>query len=234
MQLFPVTIELLKWNLLFDIAWEIVLAVSWASLCEGELSALTWMPTLLGLLAHSVSCPREKHTSYVPKRRRPPRDGWFSKLLAPIWQQGVRHYWAKGPVTLTAPAKRHQSSHHRYVSYSPADRKRKVRHRNRTLARSLQLLMITCMSASAVDHAYAFDSDSFPISVDNCSSRTLTNSRKDFKPGTITPCNISVTGISGTVRCKLQGTVTWKIEDDQGRAHDFEVENTPLCPSLPH
>jgi hypothetical protein len=147
------------------------------------------------------------------------------------WASAANHgaisFFGKGqPSTRKTP--------HRYMKYSPAAEKRKGRATNRRMACGLQLIVIMCLSVASIDHSHAFDSDLVPIVIDNCSSRSLTNSRKDFKPGTIQPCNISVAGIAGAVGCKLMGTVSWTIEDDQGGSQNFEVANTPLCTSLPH
>jgi hypothetical protein len=135
------------------------------------------------------------------------------------------HHRAASFIDKGQPSRR--KTPHRYISYSPSNQRRRGRAKNRGMARSLRLIAIACLSASTIDHSHAFDSDSVPIAIDNCS-------RKDFKPGTIKPCNISVAGISGAVRCRLMGTVSWTIEDDQGRSHDFEVADTPLCTALPH
>jgi hypothetical protein len=46
-------------------------------------------------------------------------------------------------------------------------------------------------------------------------------------------CWVSV-GVGGRVKCKVKGTISWTIEDDQGRAHDIIVPDTPLCAALPY
>jgi hypothetical protein len=99
---------------------------------------------------------------------------------------------------------------------------------------SMRYILITCMVASKIARATAFDLDSKQIAIDNCSSRCLTNSRHDFLPGTVKKCNVAVLGIGGKVKCNVKGTVSWTVEDDQGRAHDIVIPDTPLCESLPY
>jgi hypothetical protein len=116
----------------------------------------------------------------------------------------------------------------------PARRRRRHVLVNRKLAKALKLVSITCLAASAFEGTTAFDSDSKQVAIDNCSSRSLTTSRKDFVPGTIRKCNVTVSGAGGHIKCKIKGTVCWTFEDDQGRPHDFLLPNTPMCEGLPH
>jgi hypothetical protein len=98
----------------------------------------------------------------------------------------------------------------------------------------MKLMTISCFATAALGEQTRFDSDSKPIAIDNCSSLCLTNSRSDFIPGTVKSCNVRILGVGGRVKCKVKGTVSWTIEDDQGRAHDIIIPHTPLHPDLPH
>jgi hypothetical protein len=120
-----------------------------------------------------------------------------------------------------------------YDKYSWKERKRSGRQVNRKLAMSMRLVTITCMVASSINRSAAFDSDSKPIAIDNCSSRCLTNSVQDFLPGTVRKCNVAVSGVGGLIKCQTKDTVSWTIEDDQGRSHDVLVPDTPMCDALP-
>ena len=81
------------------------------------------------------------------------------------------------------------------------------------------------------DHAY--DSDSFIIAIDNCSSRCITNNIADFiSPPT--PVNLSIKGIAGTGAVMLVGTVRWSIEDDLGQVHHFVIPNTYYHQGCPY
>jgi hypothetical protein len=50
----------------------------------------------------------------------------------------------------------------------------------------------------------------------------ITNSKKDFIFSQ--DLNKKVLGISGLSQTSLQGTVRWKIEDDEGKVHPFELQ----------
>jgi hypothetical protein len=39
--------------------------------------------------------------------------------------------------------------------------------------------------------------------------------------------------VGGTIKCEVKGTVSWTVEDDQGRAHDLVIPDTPMCEALP-
>jgi hypothetical protein len=75
-----------------------------------------------------------------------------------------------------------------------------------------------------------FDTDSFPILVDNCCSRSITNNIKDFiDPPRDTMTKIN--GYNGLSNKPLQvGTVKWPIRDDKGKVHDFLLPNTYYAP----
>jgi hypothetical protein len=93
----------------------------------------------------------------------------------------------------------------------------------------MKLLFVTCMLAANFQGTTAFDSNWKNIAIDNCSSRCLTVSRKDFLPGTLRKCNVFISGVGGTIKCRVKGTVAWTVEDDQGRAHDIIIPDTPPC-----
>ena len=78
-----------------------------------------------------------------------------------------------------------------------------------------------------------FDSDSFIIGVDNQASCCMTNKKSHF----ITPIerlpHQRVKGIGGLVQAKGRGTIRWKVEDDDGRVHTFDIPNSLYVPDLP-
>ena len=75
-----------------------------------------------------------------------------------------------------------------------------------------------------------FDSDSFPLLVDNGASAPITNTQDDFIDTPTPVCN-KVNGILGHTIATLKGTVKWKFEDDSGRIHLFMLKNTYLIPN---
>jgi hypothetical protein len=81
------------------------------------------------------------------------------------------------------------------------------------------------------DEGLLFDTDSYPIAVDNCASYTMTNDESDFIDTPVT-VQKSILGIGSTKALK-QGTVRWSIQDDQGAVDYFTIPNTFYVPDLP-
>jgi hypothetical protein len=75
-----------------------------------------------------------------------------------------------------------------------------------------------------------FDTDSFPILVDNCCSKSITNNINDFIDNpkeTLT----KIKGYNGLSTKPLQiGTVRRLIRDDKGKLHHFILPNTYYAP----
>jgi Reverse transcriptase (RNA-dependent DNA polymerase)/GAG-pre-integrase domain len=78
-----------------------------------------------------------------------------------------------------------------------------------------------------------FDTDSSPIKIDNCSSRSMSFSRSDFISGTLKPVqNMKVTGYSGAkVPITHKGTIRWYIADDNGTTQALVIPNSFYVPS---
>jgi hypothetical protein len=74
-----------------------------------------------------------------------------------------------------------------------------------------------------------FDTDSFPIGVDNCSTFCLTDNKNDFI-GPLQRANTHVNGIGGHQKGKWIGTVQWPVVDDEGKRHELLIPNTILVP----
>jgi hypothetical protein len=75
-----------------------------------------------------------------------------------------------------------------------------------------------------------FDTDSYTILVDNCCSRSITNSLKDYiDPPTDT--TIKIKGCNGvSTKPTKVGTVQWSWEDDTGKSHTFNIKDTYYSP----
>ena len=81
----------------------------------------------------------------------------------------------------------------------------------------------------------AFDSDSFRISVDDCSSRTMSNNKRHFESiSALDPGDPGyVNGPSGeAIPIKGKGTVKWRIEDDEGQVHTIRIPNSLYIPDM--
>jgi hypothetical protein len=231
--LMPIVIEFITRGMVFESLIKGVTLTLWGVLAEGEMSALSWVPQIIALIWECGTRPTKLPPEYIPKSNRDRTESWLWKRIPETW---IRARSSSGPRAVTRLAGRGTSPEKgfSYQSYSPAAQRRAGRKSNRRLAKSLQLVALTCMAGASIDRTMAFDSDSKQIAIDNCSSRCLTNSAKDLLPGTVRKCNVVVTGVGGKVKCKTKGTVSWTIEDDQGRAHDLIIPDTPVCSALPH
>ena len=97
--------------------------------------------------------------------------------------------------------------------------------------------VLTVMNASTkrspdtMHHQY--DSDSYILAIDNCSSRCITNNLSDYisKPQKV---EVKVRGIAGTVSATYKGTVRWKIEDDAGVTHTWLIPDTYYHTTSPY
>ena len=78
-----------------------------------------------------------------------------------------------------------------------------------------------------------FDSDSYPILIDNCCTACITNGVHDFCD---LPCKTisSLSGIDKPIGITLQGTLMWNFLDDQDQWHTFQFLNVYYAPNAPH
>jgi hypothetical protein len=87
-----------------------------------------------------------------------------------------------------------------------------------------------CLSPKA---QVAFDTDSIPIKIDNCCTRTMSYSRADFIKGTLVPLqDKSVLGF-GASRTQIthMGTIRWKIADNNGVVQTLTIPNSFFVPT---
>ena len=69
----------------------------------------------------------------------------------------------------------------------------------------------------------ALDSNSFTIGIDDNESTTISNRSSNFI-GPITPVKGNmVKGFGGVVQVMGEGTILWKIEDDDGVVHTIKI-----------
>jgi hypothetical protein len=76
--------------------------------------------------------------------------------------------------------------------------------------------------ARSKDHSY--DTDSFNIGIDNHASYCSTNSLQDFID-TPTHVKVCIRGIKGNIKSLRQGTILWRILDDDGVQHELHIPN---------
>jgi hypothetical protein len=201
-------------------------------IAEGEMMAVIWIePLLTQLILIGMRPPKEppEAREYETKATRLRRQGRWNNL------------WTRIEKMLTPPSvvmrlgdQGVSKNEVRTTTRSSGAERSKGTYYNKRMAKGMNLLLITCMLAASLQGTTAFDSDSKQIAIDNCSSRCLTVSRRDFLPGTLRKCNVQVAGVGGTIKCNVKGTVSWTVKDDQGRAHDLIIPDTPMCEALPH
>jgi hypothetical protein len=79
---------------------------------------------------------------------------------------------------------------------------------------------------------HPFDSDSFSIAVDNCTTTSITNSLTDYlEPPQTT--RTMVKGVGGKIMATKKGRVRWRIEDDEGKVHSIILPNVYYVPDMP-
>jgi hypothetical protein len=78
-----------------------------------------------------------------------------------------------------------------------------------------------------------FDTDSYPIKVDNCCTQTISGYKEDFIPHTLRPIhNKQVRGFGDTItKITHQGTIVWQMLDDLEGKHDIVVPNSYYVPN---
>jgi hypothetical protein len=198
---------------------------------EGERMTITWVELLLVLLL----------LFEMPPPKAPPEaKEYVTGAARQKGQEQLNRIYNRAITMLSPPSvvtrlgsqgmSRNES---RTTTRSPGAKRKGGRHTNRSLARSMRLLMVTCMSAESFQVTTAFDLDSKQIAIGNYSSRCMTVSRRDFLPGTLRKSNVLLSGIGGTIECEMKGTVKWTVGDNQGRAHNILIPDTPMCAAPP-
>jgi len=87
-------------------------------------------------------------------------------------------------------------------------------------------------NARKTDEPFQFDTDSYIIAIDNCSTSSMTCDINDYiKPPM--KVNLRIWGLNGNVNTTYKGTVKWKFADNKGMVHDFILDNVYYCDTLP-
>jgi hypothetical protein len=80
----------------------------------------------------------------------------------------------------------------------------------------------------------AFNTDTFPITIDSGSTYCLSDRRSDFE-GVLTRVNVKVQGVTdskGASKCK--DTVRWKVQGDHGKRQAFNIPKTLALLPIQH
>ena len=185
---------------------------------------------------------------YVPKTW-PPLPPWPNILTVPhqlllpnLWQmpsrrRRVRHNAYPHPVNLHRSVYRIRARraallfNNIYICTTTSKKSRQAAYKPRTGT----YYDIRCLSPTNPTRRdpMVFDSDSFNLTVDNCSSASVTNDLRDFiePPRTSRTRIIGVTGVSSATKV---GTVRWRTEDDDGLAHSILLPNTYYAREAPY
>jgi len=111
-------------------------------------------------------------------------------------------------------------------------RKLKMNNARRRCIISKGMYIIEAMSA--VQHRrkrMEFDTDSYEILIDNCCSHSLTNDINDFIEPPV-KSKVRIRGYNGQTTSTMVGTVKWKIQDDNGKIHNFILPETYYSPTV--
>jgi hypothetical protein len=153
-------------------------------IAEGEMMAMMWIePLLTQLILVGMRSPKEppEAREYETKTTRLRRQGQWSNL----WTR-IETMFAP-PSVVTRLGDRGMSKNEvRTTTRSSGAERSKGTYYSKRMVKGMNLLLITCMSAASLQGTTAFDLDSKQIAIDNCSSRCLTVSRRDFLSGNAT------------------------------------------------
>ena len=103
------------------------------------------------------------------------------------------------------------------------------------IPRYLLSKQLSTYTAPQPSHSWdaTFDSDSYPVLIENCCKACITNCVHDFCD---LPCKTrsSLSGIGRPIGITLQGTLRWSFLDDQGQRYTFRIPNAYYTPNAPH
>jgi hypothetical protein len=82
-----------------------------------------------------------------------------------------------------------------------------------------------------------WDTDSIPIRVDNCCTRSISFDIADFDPNTLqeAPEHLVVSGLVSETNTPITkiGTIVWRIVNDDGNPQNITIPNSYLIPGAP-
>ena len=176
-----------------------------------------------------------------------------AKSKRPIWTRMALEYcgllksWIKiplqwlekwiGGLKVTRKRKRFKRPKGRSISY----RHRRIISWTRRAGNSHNIIrlcaftaVLAMASADSVGPSISIrlDTDSRPLRVDNCASKSISNCTDDFV-GPLVDVNRKIKGIGGLADGLKMGTIKWKIEDDDGKVHDILLPGSYYVPSAP-
>ena len=173
MQGLPILAEIVARGMLWRMVAATATTIISVVVCTGEASALTWIPCITEwLFFYSSVDPPQEPIPYIPKKKRVVKGNWLvDNIPAPIRERilALTQAGGRAMADVRPNVKKRYCTANRVFTYHPRAR---ARARNSRLAKSLRLVVITCLLAASINSAHAFDSDSVSIALDNCSSRS--------------------------------------------------------------
>ena len=107
---------------------------------------------------------------------------------------------------------------------------RRQRRTTTRLAAMSAVAMSTSATASKYTNQVIFDTDSYPIGIDNRCSGCISHQASDFT-GPLVDSNRTIKGFGGTKTKNVKiGTLVWRWADDQGLVHRFEIPGSYYVP----
>lgn len=100
-------------------------------------------------------------------------------------------------------------------------------------SRGRQRIFTVLHSTSRQGNHCQWDSDSKPIRVDNCATRSISNDISDFVTAPVPMPGYSIGGIGGRLNQCMTGTIHWTIQDDEGKSYDLILPNSIYAPKSP-
>jgi hypothetical protein len=136
----------------------------WHILADSEMSALMWIPSIVTMaMLGLIPAPLPPESGgYIPRRYRDNKEGWFWKNI-PTWLYRERTSGQAVTIAGGGTQRRPRGERFKYNYYSPKEQRQLGRRSNRRLAKSLQLIALTCMAGTSIARTTAFDSDSKQI-----------------------------------------------------------------------
>lgn len=127
------------------------------------------------------------------------------------------------------------ASHDRRIYVNFRDKRAYLVSKSTILRGSALAMALTSTGASMPwsKQQVAFDTDAFPVRIDNCASRTMSFEKDDFVPSTLKPIKpIRVKGFGSSTQTMVthEGTVRWTILDDEGAPHDIVIPRSLYTP----
>jgi hypothetical protein len=132
--------------------------LAWATLAEGELSALAWLLAIIVLTLNYINRPEPLPPEYIPKRHRSSTMSIIPACLLKYWWSDNTSVIKPSSVLRLGSGRFNHRGPFRYQLYRPAKRRAAARKRNHHSAMSLRLVMITCIMAASIGCTTAFDS----------------------------------------------------------------------------